>query len=144
MNFQSLNLLSRCATLLNDWSRHIRAKLLIVEMKGTSSSQNDSLFGCVSVSNRGYPAMSVGWSVHCVDVSGPSQSIFRDLWPFRHMIRVMRRHDLTKIPTYHLFFNFFQLFFQLFSIFFNFFFQLFFNFFSTFLAVQNSSIGGLR
>ena len=28
-------------------------------------------------------------------ICGPSQSIWRDLWPFRHLIRVMRKHDLT-------------------------------------------------
>ena len=33
---------------------------------------------------------------HCVGVSGPSQSVRRDWWPFRHLITVMRRHDLTK------------------------------------------------
>ena len=26
----------------------------------------------------------------------PSESDLRDLWPLRHSIRVMRRHDLTK------------------------------------------------
>ena len=28
-----------------------------------------------------------------VSVSGPSQNVRRDLWPFRHLIRVMRRND---------------------------------------------------
>ena len=39
---------------------------------------------------------------HCFGVSGPSHIVHRDLWPFRHLIRVMRRHHLTKpyIPTH--------------------------------------------
>ena len=40
---------------------------------------------------------------HSVGVSGPSQSVRRDLWPCWHLIRVMRQDDLTKrtyLPTY--------------------------------------------
>ena len=61
-------------------------------------------------------ARSEGWLVcqsvrlsdfHLVWVSEQSRSVHRDLWPFRHLIRVIRRHDLTKknylstyLPTY--------------------------------------------
>ena len=46
----------------------------------------------------------VGWSVGplplTIRVFTTLQSEPRDLWPLRHLIRVMRRHDLTKKSTY--------------------------------------------
>ena len=56
------------------------------------------LFRCVFKSiSRTYPGESVRrWhytDFHSVGVSGPSQSVSTDLWPFRHLIRVMRRNE---------------------------------------------------
>ena len=54
----------------------------------------------------------------------------RDLWPLRHLIRVMRRHDLT--AKFELFETFF---FLLFWNFFGTFLELFWNIFGTFLEL---------
>ena len=61
-----------------------------------------AFFRHTSVS-RTYPGW-VGWFVgqlegvftsdfHSVGVSGPSQSVRRDLWPLKHLIRVMRQNN---------------------------------------------------
>ena len=57
----------------------------------------------------------------------------RDLWPLRHLMRVMRRHDLTK--KIELFWNFLELFWNIFGIFFELFLELFWNFFEIFLEL---------
>ena len=50
----------------------------------------------------GLPMMSVGWlvgnwhsriSTAAVSLAGPSQRVRKDLWPFRHLIRVIRRDE---------------------------------------------------
>ena len=63
------------------------------------------IFSCPQQLNRTH-CPSLGPSVHplplTIRVFTTLQSDPRDLWPLRHLIRVMRRHDLTKkyLPTY--------------------------------------------
>ena len=76
-------------------------------------------FSCPQQLNR-WPCLSLVWSVPLtpltIRVFTALQSEPRDLWPLRHLIRVMRRHDLS---TFSQLVFFFFLIFQLF--FFNFF-----------------------
>ena len=63
------------------------------------------VFSCPEQLNR-WPCPLVGWYLGLTPLTirqfTTLQSDLRDLWPLRHLIRVMRRHDLTKkdLPTY--------------------------------------------
>ena len=58
-----------------------------------------SFFSCPQQLNRTH-CLSLGWAPLTIRVFTALQSDPRDLWPQRHLIRVMRRHDLTKESTY--------------------------------------------
>ena len=54
-----------------------------------------SIFSCPGQLNRWPCHWLSEWATEWLLIS-PSKSNPRDLWPFRHLIRVMWRHDLTK------------------------------------------------
>jgi len=55
-------------------------------------------FSCPEQLN-GWPCLSLAWAPLTIRVFTTLQSDPRDLWPLRHLIRVMKGHDLTNKKT---------------------------------------------
>ena len=79
---------------------NIHKFLTIMQFFLSKSCKKWCFFSCLWQLNR-WPCPLVGWAPLTIRVYTTLQSDPKDLWPLRHLIRVMKRHDLTeKIPTY--------------------------------------------
>ena len=100
----TLNVFSKCYCHCHElrwvsWVSFVRSALWSNVSKVTNPWDcSGSVFSCPQQLNR-WPCHSLSHSLSQSLLLLTLQSDPRDLWPLRHLIRVMRKHDLTNILT---------------------------------------------